>query len=70
MPPWGSRPEAVYTIAPFGLVAGNDWLSKSQENELRRWIEANLAALLAYWEGDILYDQDLRAALVRVGEPR
>ena len=70
LPPWGSKPEAVYTIAPFGLAAGEDWLSKSQESELRRWVETNLSALRAYWGGEILYDQDLRAVLVRVGEPR
>ena len=68
LPPWGSKPAAVYTIAPFDLVAGDAWLSKSQESELRRWVEANLAALIAYWNGDVIYDQDLRAMLVQVDD--
>ena len=65
-PPWGSKPSAVYTIAPFGFAAGAAWLSKSQEDRLRLWVGANLAALLAYWGGGILYDQDLRAVLVPI----
>ncbi len=66
LPPWGSKPAAVYTLSPFALAAGEAWLSKQQEDRLRRWVELNLAALLAFWEGDILYDQDLRAKLVGV----
>ena len=63
-PPWGSKPEAIYTLSPFGFAAGNAWLAKHQEDRLRAWVEANLAVLLAYWDGDILYDQDLRLRLV------
>ena len=66
-PPWGSKPEAVYTLSPFGLVAGTAWLSKHQEDQLCLWVEANLIALLAYGDGRILYDLDLRARLVPVG---
>ena len=66
-PPWGSKPEAVYTLVPFGFAAGTAWLAKHQEDGLRAWVEANLAVLLAYWDGDILYDQDLRAKLVLAG---
>ena len=69
-PPWGSRPAAVYTLSPFGFAAGDTWLSKHQEDQLRLWVAANLAPLLAYWEGDILYDQDLRAALVPLAGSR
>ena len=69
-PPWGSKPEAVYMLAPFGLVAGAAWLSKPQEDQLRLWVAANLVALLAYWDGDNLYDQDLRTVLVPVGAGR
>ncbi len=65
-PPWGSKPSAVYTIAPFGFAAGEAWLSRSQEDQLRRWVAANQAALLAYWDGGIVYDQDLRAVLVPI----
>ena len=67
LPPWGSKPEAVYTLSPFGLVAGEPWLAKHQEDRLRFWVDANLAVLLAFWDGDILYDEDLRARLVTVG---
>ncbi len=63
-PPWGSKPSAVYMIAPFGFAAGTTWLSKHQEDRLRLWVEANLAALLDYWNGVILYDDDLRKQLV------
>ena len=49
---------------PFDFAAGEAWLSKHQEDQLRAWVEANRAVLLAYWDGDILYDQDLRAKLV------
>ena len=69
-PPWGSKPAAVYTLSPFGFAAGERWLPKHQEDQLRLWVEANLASLLAYWEGDILYDQDLRAVLVPLGGQR
>ena len=66
-PPWGSTPAAVYTLSPFGLVAGEPWLAKHQEDRLRVWAELDLAALLAYRDGDILYDEGLRAKLVPIG---
>ena len=69
-PPWGSKPAAVYTLSPFGLAAGDTWLSTYQEDRLRRWVATNRAALLAYWDGDILYDQDLRLKLVSLGGSR
>ena len=67
LPPWGSKPEAVYTLTPFGVAAGEPWLSRHQEELLRAWVELNLAALLAFWDGAILYDEDLRAKLVPIG---
>ena len=69
-PPWGSKPEAVYTLSLFGLAAGEPWLSSRQESRLREWVELNLTVLLAYWDGDILYDQDLRARLTMVDGAR
>ena len=65
-PPWGSKPAAVYTIAPFGFAAGDAWLSTHQEQQLHAWVDANQAALLAFWDGGILYDEELRAVLVPV----
>jgi hypothetical protein len=67
LPPWGSKPSAVYTLAPFGLVAGTSWLTKQQEDRLRRWVDINMAALLAFWDGEILYDEDLRTRLRPLG---
>ena len=63
LPPWGSKAEAVYTISPFGFAAGEAWLTRNQEAALRAWVELNLGVLLAFWDGDILYDEDLRRAL-------
>jgi hypothetical protein len=69
-PPRGSKPSAVTTISPFGFAAGDAWLSTHQEQQLRAWVDTNLAALLAYWDGGILYYKELRARLVPVDAGR
>ena len=67
LPPWGSKPEAFYTLSPFGFAAGDTWLSRHQEDRLHAWVEFNLTVLLAFWDGGILYDEDLRKQLASIG---
>lgn len=67
-PPHGANPEAVYSIKPFGFVVGNRWLSKSQEEELRTWVETNEEVLLRYWRGEIATDEELRDNIISIQE--
>lgn len=48
-PPYGSHPEAVYQIRPFGFVEGQRWLSSQQEQELEAWVALNEAPLVDFW---------------------
>ena len=66
LPPWGLKPEAIYSITPFQLVEGEDWLSRSQVAALSLWIEKNREILVDFWEGRILYDFEVREKLLPI----
>jgi len=67
-PPYGSHPEAVYQILPFGFINDKLWLNANQEKQLAVWVELNEKPLLDFWEGRIHYDDDLRAKLITVND--
>lgn len=67
LPPWGSKPEAIYSVRPFAYVAGDNWLSADQEAQLRQWVEMNATVLVDYWEGRIQYDDEVRKKLRSLG---
>jgi hypothetical protein len=67
-PPWGSNPEAVYTIEPFQFAGGWNWLSAQQTEDLSSWVRLNAKALMDFWDGRIPYDRQLRKRLVAIGD--
>jgi hypothetical protein len=48
----------VYAVRPFGFVGGQQ-LHPSDERSLEAWIDKNASVLLAFWDADIEYTEDL-----------
>ncbi len=46
-----------YSLRPFGLMEGSG-LTSAEEALLQRWLDVNLAVVVAYWNGDIEYTED------------
>lgn len=55
----------TYALRPFRHVAGPQ-LSSADERLLEDWINKNLDVLVAYWDGDIEYTEDMQDKLVKV----
>lgn len=68
IPPWGANPIAVYSIQPFAFVKGDDWLSSKEEIDLKTLVELNLQVILDFWDGRILYDNELHAKIVGIND--
>jgi hypothetical protein len=66
LPPWGKNPEGIYTIRPFECVSGDDWLSTKQRNALLNWVNLNYNVIIDFWDGNIVYDDDLRTKIVNL----
>jgi hypothetical protein len=64
VPPWGSHPEAVYSLQPFKCEAGTDWLSGPQKQLLQQWLHLNQKVIEDFWNGVIHYDRELRAKVI------
>ena len=67
-PPWDAHPEGVYALRPLRCVAGEDWLNPEQKTSLTQWAQLNMQVLVDFWEGRILYDDDLKEQLVSIGD--
>lgn len=46
-----------YSLRPFRLMEGGG-LTPAEEALLERWLDRNLAVIVAYWDGDIEYTED------------
>ena len=68
LPPWGSKPEAIYSLQPFEFVEGTRWLSKRQERALQALVDLNLNTLINFWEGRIIYDDELHSKIVGIND--
>jgi hypothetical protein len=48
----------TYSVRPFAYVGGQS-LTASEEKLLEAWINKNLGVLIAWWDGDIEYTDEM-----------
>jgi hypothetical protein len=53
----------VYSVRPFAFVEGQR-LNPTNEKLLEAWVSKNAGALIAFWDADIEYTEDLLEKLV------
>jgi hypothetical protein len=68
IPLWEANPIAVYSLRPFAFVEGVHWLPPAQTEQLAAWMDLNAGALIDFWEGRILLDDDLKDRLIGIGD--
>lgn len=56
---------SVYGLHPFSRLEGPG-LVPSDEKLLADWLARNQAALVAFWDGDIEYTEDLMEQIVAI----